>query len=305
GVANGAIDVTTNGGVNPFVYLWSNGATTEDISNITAGTYTVYYTDKNNCKDSAEISVIQPQPIALTKTITTIKCYNDTTGSVKLTLNGGVLPYTYQWSNAAVTSSISNLHNGTYTVTVTDANGCFLKDTTILSQPDSLYITLSSPVQFDGHQVSFPGGNDGSINLTATGGVIPYSYLWSNSSTEQNQYNVNAGLYSVTLVDNNGCKVSGSITLTEPLNLEMPSGFSPNSDGKNDAFTVHGIEAYPQNSLTIFNRWGNVVYEKSGYNNEWTGQSKNGMQLPDATYFVILEINSGEKVLKGFVELRR
>jgi gliding motility-associated-like protein len=141
--------------------------------------------------------------------------------------------------------------------------------------------------------------------LVATGGVLPYTYLWSNSSTDQNLYNVNAGLYSVSLVDNNGCRISGTITLSEPLVLEMPSGFSPNNDGKNDLFVVHGIEAYPQNSLTIFNRWGNIVYEKSGYNNEWSGQSKNGMQLPDATYFVILEINAGEKVLKGYVELRR
>jgi gliding motility-associated-like protein len=305
GVANGAIDVTTNGGVNPFVYSWSNGATTEDISNITAGTYTVYYTDKNNCKDSSAIIVIQPQLFTLNKNINTIKCYGDTIGSIILSLNGGVLPYTYQWSNATSASSLTNLSAGIYTVTVTDANGCFLKDTTILSQPDSLQLSLSSPLQFDGHNISYPGGNDGSVMLVATGGVLPYTYLWSNSSTDQNLYNVNAGLYSVSLVDNNGCRISGTITLSEPLVLEMPSGFSPNNDGKNDLFVVHGIEAYPQNSLTIFNRWGNIVYEKSGYNNEWSGQSKNGMQLPDATYFVILEINAGEKVLKGYVELRR
>jgi gliding motility-associated-like protein len=160
-------------------------------------------------------------------------------------------------------------------------------------------------LHFDGHNISFPNGNDGSIDLTVFGGTSPFSYIWSNQDKSEDQYNVNAGTYNVTVIDNNGCRVIGSIILTEPLILEMPSGFSPNNDDKNDMFVVHGIEAYPDNKLTIYNRWGNIVYNKDGYANEWDGRSNNGLQLPGSTYFVLLEINGGEKVLKGYVELRR
>jgi gliding motility-associated-like protein len=85
----------------------------------------------------------------------------------------------------------------------------------------------------------------------------------------------------------------------------MPQGFSPNDDDKNDLFVVHGIEAYPDNVLTIYNRWGNIVYSKTGYLNEWDGKSNTSEQLPNATYFAILEVNKGKIVLKGYVELRR
>jgi len=305
GSANGAIDITLSGGVNPFVYIWSNGAATEDISNITAGTYTVKYNDKNGCSDSVAITVLQPNALTLGKTISTIKCYGDTTGSINLTINGGTLPYSYIWSNGSPNKNIDSLSSGIYIIEVTDANGCKLKDTTTLSQPDSLQLSISSPIQFSGHNISYPNGNDGSVQLTVIGGVLPYSYVWSNLASDEDLYNVPAGVYNVTVVDLNGCRVSAGITLTEPLTLAMPTGFSPNSDGKNDMFVVHGIEAYPNNSLTIYNRWGNIVYKKDTYNNEWNGNSLNGQSLPDATYFAILEIDGGDKVLKGYVELRR
>ena len=148
-------------------------------------------------------------------------------------------------------------------------------------------------------------GNDGSISVNITGGTAPYFFLWSNGSTTQNVSNLTAGGYTVFVTDTNGCRIVGDIHLTQPLVLEMPQGFSPNNDGKNDFFVVHGIEAYPDNELTIYNRWGNIVYKKTGYFNEWDGVSNNGQMLPDATYFAILEVNKGEIVLKGYVELRR
>ena len=305
GVLNGAIDVTVGGGVNPFSFNWSNGLITEDINGIPSGTYTVLYSDKNGCSDSSKIIVNQPQALALSKKVNGLKCYGDSIAAITLALNGGTSPYTYLWSNGANKNTISNLKKGLYFVKVTDSNGCVFSDTTKMIQPDSLQLALYSPLQYDGHNISYPNGNDGSIDLAVKGGALPYNYIWSNSESNEDVYNLFAGNYNVTVVDNNGCKVSGNIILTEPLILEMPTGFSPNNDGKNDLFMVHGIEAYPRNNLTIYNRWGNIVYEKNGYTNEWNGVSRNGQSMPDATYFVILEINGGEKVLKGFVELRR
>lgn len=305
GLSTGAIDVTVNGGVTPYAYNWSNGATTQDLSSVAAGNYSLSYTDANGCNGTANMTITQPDTLLIGKTVTNIKCYGDTVGSISLTISGGTSPYTYSWSNGSTTEDIMNIPSGAYTATVTDSHGCVAIDATQITQPDSLYIALQSPTLFNGHNVSFHSGSDGSIELTVTGGVSPYTYLWSDGSSQEDLYNVVAGNYVVTVIDLNGCKVNGSIVLTEPLGLEMPQGYSPNSDGKNDLFVIHGIEAFPDNVLTIYNRWGNIVYSKTEYLNEWDGISNNGQSLPDGTYFAILEVNKGEIVLKGYVELRR
>jgi gliding motility-associated-like protein len=306
GVSNGSITISLTGGTLPYTFNWSNGATTSSISGLNAGTYTLNLTDANGCKDTTVVTLLQPQQaLNLFKVVDNVKCYGDTNAAIQLTITGGSQPYNYTWSNGSTHQDLLGIKNGSYVVTIIDGNGCKLIDTTNIIQPDSLILYLQSPTQFSGHNISLQGGNDGLINLTVNGGVTPYSYIWSNSMNTQNIANLMAGQYYVTVLDFNGCKVSGGILLTEPMILEMPTGFSPNNDGKNDAFVVHGIEAYPNNTITIFNRWGNVVYSKSGYNNEWDGHSNIGGVLPDATYFVVIEINKGEIILKGYVELRR
>jgi gliding motility-associated-like protein len=306
GVANGSIDLSITGGTNPYTFNWSNGTTTEDLSSISAGTYTVMYLDAHNCSNTASITITEPEQIlSIDKTVTPIKCYHDANSSIALTVNGGTAPYSYSWSNGASTQSLFNLGAGNYTVTVVDSFGCVLNDVTIISQPDSLYLTIYSPLQFNGHHVSLAGSNDGLIDLTVNGGTTPFSYIWSNGNTTEDLNNITAGFYNVIVIDTNGCKASASIILTEPFVLELPTGFSPNGDGKNDLFVIHGIESYPDNTVTIYNRWGNVVYSAANYTNDWNGNSNNGQALPDATYFVILEINKGEIVKKNYVELRR
>jgi len=306
GVASGSVDITVNGGELPYTYNWSNGSTTEDITNIAAGTYTFVLTDGFGCIDSTIVSISEPnQILIINKDVTTLKCYGDSIGRISVTTTGGTTPYTYQWSTGSTSNNISQLSTGIYIVTVTDSIGCVKSDTTILSQPDSLYLTLYSPLQFDGFNVTNANGNDGYINLTVNGGTSPFTYLWSNNATTEDLNNLTAGNYNVVVVDTNGCKASASIVLTEPYVLQMPQGYSPNNDTKNDLFVIRGIEAYPDNVLTIYNRWGNIVYSKKGYLNEWDGHSNNGQELPNATYFAILEVNKGEIVLKGFVELRR
>jgi gliding motility-associated-like protein len=109
----------------------------------------------------------------------------------------------------------------------------------------------------------------------------------------------------VTVTDENGCIDTASITLKEPDVLEMPTAFSPNGDGKNDFFVIHGINGYPNNQFVVFNRWGNEVYSAEGYNNTWNGTNKQGQDLPDGTYFVVLTINGGAITRNGYVDLRR
>jgi gliding motility-associated-like protein len=148
-------------------------------------------------------------------------------------------------------------------------------------------------------------GTDGSIETTVTGGTSPYEFLWSNGSVTQDLFNLSAGNYAVLVTDENGCTVQAAITLTMPMELELPTGFSPNDDGQNDFFVIHGIEVYPDNEITIYNRWGNVVYSAANYQNEWNGFNNNGEEIPDGTYFVVLKLGGANEPITGYVDLRR
>lgn len=305
GSANGTINLTMTGGAAPYTFSWSNGAVTEDLNGLQAAAYTVNISDQNGCRDSA--TIVLSQPPALTNVIQqqNVLCHGASTGFIVTHAGGGTDPYNYFWSNGSHDANIINLSAGVYVVTIVDYLGCIRKDTVNILQPDALSLTLTSPEPVPNYNISTYHGNDGSIDLTVSGGVQPYTYAWSNSAVTQDLLNLSANAYSVVVTDSNMCTASGSIVLDQPSTIEMPSGFTPNSDGHNDNFIVHGLEAYPDNVLTIFNRWGNIVYQHENYSNQWNGYNNRGEELPDGTYFAILEIKSQELILKGYVEMKR
>jgi gliding motility-associated-like protein len=305
GLQDGAIHLLAGGGTSPYSYTWSNGVSSSDNLNLGAGAYTVVTTDMNGCSSQHVIKLSEPDVLMIDKITQHLKCYMDSTGEVACLPVGGTAPYEYNWSTGDATQTISALLAGTYMVNVTDANGCAASETVEVRQPELLKVSLTSPTQFNGFNVSMHNGSDGSIETIVTGGNPPFNFNWSNNSTIEDPLNLGSGTFTVLCTDANGCRTAGNITLTAPLDLEMPTGFSPNADGSNDLFVVHGIEAYPSNYLTVFNRWGNIVYSTAMYNNSWNGNNSEGEALPDATYFVLLEINGQEKVLKGYVEIRR
>lgn len=305
GLSNGVIDFSLSGGVIPYTFNWNTGAVSEDLTNIPIGTYNLIYNDLNGCTDS--ISVTLNEPLVLSNNIAqqNILCYGGNNGSIDINIIGGTLPYIYSWSNGSNLEDIDSLTQGIYFVTITDAQGCSRIDTITISQPDSLNLILSSTIYNNGHNINFYQGSDGSIDATVTGGVIPYTYIWTNGQTDEDIDNLQAGIYTLVVTDQNGCVISASTTLTEPFDLAMPTGITPNDDGKNDFFLIKGIEAYSDNLLTIYNRWGNIVYKKENYLNEWRGTNTGGQELPEGTYFAVLEINGREIVLNGYVEIRR
>ena len=215
GAATGAIDLTVTGGVSPYTYLWSNGTTTQDLSGRTAGTYTVTVTDANGCTKSISATITQPTLVVLSSTVTNVACNGGNTGSVDLTVSGGVSPYTYVWSNAATTQDLSGLTAGTYTVTVTDANGCTKTTSATISENSTLAATTTTV------PVTCNGGSNGSIDLTVSGGTSPYTYLWSNGATTQDLTGRTAGTYTVTVTDALGCTKSTSATIIEPTAIAL------------------------------------------------------------------------------------
>lgn len=305
GLSNGSIDFSLSGGVIPYTFDWSNGAASEDLINIPIGTYNLVYNDLNGCVDSISVTLIEPLVLSNNIAQQDVLCYGDSNGSIDINIIGGTLPYSFLWSNGSTLEDVDSLTQGIYFVTITDAQGCSRIDTINITQPDPLALILTSTIYSNGHNITFYQGTDGSIDATVVGGIQPYSYIWTSGQTQDDINNLSAGQYSLVVTDQHGCIASGSLTLTEPFDLAMPTGITPNDDGKNDFFLVKGIEAYPDNVLTIYNRWGNSVYKKENYLNEWRGTNTGGQDLPEGTYFAVLEINGREIVLNGYVEIRK
>lgn len=223
GNATGSITNITTGGTAPYTYSWSNGASTADISGLTAGTYTVTVTDANNCTKSTSITLNQPlAEINITTTSSTnVKCYGELTGSIANNVTGGVGPYTYAWSNGSTTSSISNIAAGIYTITVTDANGCSKNKTIAITEPT---LALSATIQTT--DINCSGANTGTASVNVAGGTTPYNYLWSNGVITAQINNLVGGPYEVTVTDQNGCKLSKLVVLSQPaapLSLTLSS----------------------------------------------------------------------------------
>lgn len=252
GLSNGSANLTIGGGVPGYSYAWSNGATTEDLSGIPAGTYNVTVTDANGCVITSTVTLNQPPALSSTVTPTVYAggfnlsgCVNN--GGIDLGVNGGSPGYTYLWSNGSTTQDISSLAAGTYSVTITDVNGCQTTNSVTLVQPTPLNQNAVPFVYPSGTNISCFGLSDGSIDLTIGGGAPNYTYLWSNGATTQDLSNVPAGTYNFTVTDANGCQITGSVTLTQPTLLTSNVTPSVYAGG----FNVSGCVADGTIDLTV------------------------------------------------------
>src|SRR5690606_1062047 len=208
------------GGTEPYTYLWSNGATTEDITDLAAGDYTVTVTDANGCETEQTFTVgTDDVTITLTGVAVDAVC-TASNGSITLTIEGGTPDYTISWTGPAGFTStdkdLSGLAPGTYNVTVTDANGCEattsvevgVEDVTITVTPVIVNTTCIATI--------------GSIDITVAGGTEPYTYLWSNGATTEDITDLAAGDYAVTVTDANGCETEQTFTVgTEDVTITV------------------------------------------------------------------------------------
>ena len=217
----GSINLSVNGGASGYTYVWSNLATTQDLTNVGTGSYSVTITDANNCtKTYSNLMITEPAAIATSTSIVDITCNGMSNGSINLSVSGGTGAYTYAWSNTATTEDLSALGAGTYAVTVTDANNC-TSTLTGLTVNEPTAITAIPNIT----NVSCNGGNDGSVMVTATGGTGgPYSMSWSTGSSA----GLAAGSYTVTVSDGNGCSNMATYTVNEPtVLLAIPAVAQP------------------------------------------------------------------------------
>ena len=216
GGTTGGVGVAVSGGTAPYAYLWSNGATTASLNGVAGGTYTITVTDANGCMATGSATITQSTQITALASKTDATCYDARNGTITLAVSGGTAPFAYLWSNGATTQNLSGLAPGTYTVTVTDANGCTATCGATVGRPAQL---LASALATSARCA----GGTGSVALTASGGTAPLTYLWSNGATTQNLSGVSAGIYSVTVTDASGCTAMASATVGSPAQLRATS----------------------------------------------------------------------------------
>jgi gliding motility-associated-like protein len=213
GAGNGSISVAVSGGTGLYTYSWSAppGGTTNMISGLTPGNYTLKVTDGNGCSQTVVYPVTQPAILGVVVTATNVTCNGFCNGKDTAIVSGGTTPYLYSWSNGAASPSITNLCPGTYTANITDANGCTGSNTGSIAQPPVLTDAIVST------NASCNGLCDGSALVSAAGGTGPYTYLWAPGSQVSNSIpGLCAGNYCATSTDSKGCTVLGCVTILEP-----------------------------------------------------------------------------------------
>lgn len=269
GAANGSITVNPVNGNTPYAYSWNTSPikTTQTISGLTPGIYSIKVTDAIGCSRTKTDTVTQPTLLTTTKTQTNINCYNQNTGKAKVTASGGTTPYTYSWNiSGNTTDSATNLAAGTYIVTTTDNKGCSKQDTFIITQPPQLITSVAKT------DVSCNGYNNGAASVTVTGGTTPYLYSWNTSPVKTTAAisNLYAGTYISVVTDNKGCTSRDTVIITQPQPI-------------NTTYTKTDISCYGGNN-------GSIALTASGGVNPYT---YNWNTVPASTTSTVTNLTAG------------
>ena len=219
GDSTGLIDQAIFGATPPYMFNWSNMATTEDLSELGIGNYICTITDAHGCNFVSPSYTIT-EPLLLTvqaDSVVNIRCFGEKSGYVRAKAVGGTLPYQYLWNTGAKTASLSNIGAGIYAVTVTDANGCTANWIGVVTQPSSLQIEFTNKI----NPICI-GSKTGSIELILSGGQPPFQFNWNNGGTTAKIQNLGVGMYNASITDAQGCTlITSGISLTAPQLLSI------------------------------------------------------------------------------------
>lgn len=213
GEKNGRIEIYPDGGISPYSYNWDNANQNYFADSLSVGSYSYSVTDINNCLFTENIAVTQPDPISLNTVVDDISCYNLSDGSISVNGLGGTPGYQYIWDNNDTIPVIQALSAGIYSVTITDGNGCSDSAKYFVKQPDSIQILTINK------NLSCYNDKTGEIELIINGGIDPYSVLWNDGDTSLQRLQIDAGNYSATINDQNGCHKIIQTGIIEPDSL--------------------------------------------------------------------------------------
>ncbi len=245
GVCDGSVSVVGAGGTPPYAYSWTGGLGGGGThNNVCAGTYTATVTDANGCTAQGQVTVNEPSALSASASATDASCNGVCDGSVTVSGSGGTPPYAYSWTGGLGGGGThNNVCAGSYTVTVTDANGCTTQVSVTVNEPAAIFLNAASI------DASCNGVCDGSVTALATGGTPPFSYSWTGGLGGGGTHNnVCAGSYSVTATDANGCTAQATVTVNEPtgitLNMSTVDASCGQADGQACATAVGGTPPY-------------------------------------------------------------
>ncbi len=250
GTGSATVNAAT-GGTSPYTYLWTGGGGSGlTATNLIAGSYTITATDNNGCTATALAIITQPTSIGISLlTVLNVTCNGGAGSAYAGAATGGTSPYTYLWTGGGGSGlTATNLTAGSYTITATDNNGCTATASAIITQPAPIGISIATQTN-----VSCNGGTGTATANAATGGTSPYTYLWSGAGGANLTANLNAGSYTITATDNNGCTVTAAVVITQPAALSILA------DSTKDNGTCNG------------SAWAVVTGGTAAYSYLWTG----------------------------------
>ena len=220
GGSNGTASVNPSGGTPGYTYSWlPSGGTGSTATNLNATNYTCTITDANGCTSTQTFALTAPTALSATTSQTNVACNGDSTGVASVSASGGAPVYAYSWSPyGGVSASATNLASGTFTCTISDANGCQLISTVTLTQANA----ITSTITFTNALCN--GAASGTANASPSGGNPGYTYSWSSGATTATASSLAAGTYTVTITDLSGCTHQNTAIISEPTAITSTSG---------------------------------------------------------------------------------
>ncbi|PHN08124.1 T9SS type A sorting domain-containing protein [Flavilitoribacter nigricans] len=260
GFSDGSASISAAGGTAPYSFDWGGA----DPNALAAGSYTATVTDANGCTSTCSVTILEPPALTCSITKTSdVSCYGFSDGSATISGAGGTTPYSFDWGGA----NPNALAAGTYTATVTDANGCTSTCMVTIAEPPALSCSITKD-----SDVSCYGFSDGSASISGSGGTPPYSFNWGGANPNA----LAAGTYTATVTDANGCTSTCSVTILQPPALSC-------SISKDSDVSCYG---FSDGSATVSGSGGTTPYSFN-----WGGKNPNA--LPAGTHTVTVTDANG------------
>ncbi|MDF1865600.1 MAG: HYR domain-containing protein [Saprospiraceae bacterium] len=225
GLNDGTATANPNGGSSDYTYEWSNGETSQTITDLEPGNYCVTITDQNGCTTTGcyAVNPFLCGGISANFETTNVSCFEANNGEATIEMMGGTAPFLFEWSNGEIGETLTNLVAQTYNVTATDDNGCVVLETITITEPDPVQISVLNITD-----AACAGSATGAASVEANGGTPNFNYEWSNGSMESFIENVVPAMYSVTATDINDCSETITIEITGENDNEAPIALTQN-----------------------------------------------------------------------------